>query len=88
MADTGGVDDAIDGVRLGFANTVRRGSIAVVGASGTGMQEVTTIIHRAGRGIAQALGCGGRDLSDRVGARTMVSALGLLGVRAGRRQHQ
>ena len=67
-----------DGVRLGFANVVRRGSIAVVGASGTGMQEITTIIHRAGGGISQAIGCGGRDLSDRVGARTMVSALALL----------
>ena len=32
----------IDGVPLGFANAVRRGAIGVVGASGTGTQQVTS----------------------------------------------
>src|SRR5205085_609753 len=31
----------IDGVPLGFANAVRRGAVGVVGASGTGTQQVT-----------------------------------------------
>lgn len=57
----------INGRPLAFANVVRRGSIGVVGASGTGIQEVTCCIHRLGGGITQAIGTGGRDLSDKVG---------------------
>lgn len=68
----------LNGVGLGFANVVRRGSIGVVGASGTGMQEITTLLHRAGLGISQAIGTGGRDLSERVGGITTLQALELL----------
>ncbi len=68
----------INGVPLGFANVVRRGPIAVVGATGTGMQEITARVHRLGSGISQAIGCGGRDLSAHVGGRTMRAALALL----------
>jgi len=57
----------LDGKPLGFANAVRRGAIGVVGAAGTGIQEVTSCIHRLGGGVSQALGTGGRDLSDAVG---------------------
>ncbi len=67
----------IDGVPLGFANVVRRGPVAVVGASGTGMQEVTARLHRLGTGVSQVVGCGGRDLSDAVGAATMVRGIEL-----------
>ena len=38
----------VNGVPLGFANVVRRGPIGVVGASGTGTQEVTVRIHQLG----------------------------------------
>lgn len=68
----------INGVPLGFANVVRRGSVAVIGASGTGMQEVTSRLHRLGLGVSHAIGCGGRDVTDAVGARTMVAALSLI----------
>ena len=68
----------LNGVPLGFANVVRRGSIGVIGASGTGLQEVTCLIDRAGLGISQAIGAGGRDLSERVGGIAMLQALGLL----------
>ena len=54
----------VNGVPLGFANVVRRGPIGVVGASGTGMQEVTARVHNLGSGVSQALGTGGHDLSD------------------------
>ena len=57
----------VNGIPLGFANVVRRGSIGVVGASGTGMQEVTCRIHQLGAGVSQALGTGGHDLSAQVG---------------------
>lgn len=36
----------LDGVPLGFANAVRRGRIGLVGASGTGLQQVSCLIHR------------------------------------------
>jgi succinyl-CoA synthetase alpha subunit len=65
----------IDGVPLGFANVVRRGSIGCVAASGTGLQQVTTLIDRAGLGISQAIGTGGRDLSAQVGGATMLAGL-------------
>jgi FdrA protein len=68
----------INGVGLGFANRVRRGPIGVVGASGTGMQLVTARIHQFGGGITHALGAGGRDLSEAVGAITTKQALDLL----------
>ncbi len=68
----------INGVPLAFANVVRRGSIGVVGASGTGTQEVTSLIHRLGEGITQVIGTGGRDLSAAVGGLTTMAALDAL----------
>ena len=68
----------INGIGLGFANRVRRGSIGVVGASGTGTQAVTTHIHNLGGGISHAIGTGGRDLKSEVGAITAHQALDLL----------
>lgn len=65
----------IDGVPLGFANAVRRGSIGVVGASGTGTQQVSCLLHRAGSGISHAIGTGGHDLSQEVGGITMLQGL-------------
>ncbi len=68
----------VNGVGLGFANRVRRGAIGVVGASGTGLQQVTARIHQLGGGITHALGTGGRDLSEKVGAVTARQSLELL----------
>ncbi|HUQ74189.1 MAG TPA: acyl-CoA synthetase FdrA [Burkholderiales bacterium] len=65
----------IDGIPLGFANAVRRGTIGVVGASGTGTQQITCLVHRAGAGISQAIGTGGHDLSQEVGGITMLAGL-------------
>ncbi|HEX8969362.1 MAG TPA: hypothetical protein VF937_15875, partial [Chloroflexota bacterium] len=69
----------VRGVGLGFANVVRRGSIGVVGASGTGVQEITSLVHRAGAGISHAIGTGGRDLHAAVGGVTSLQAIDLLG---------
>jgi FdrA protein len=69
----------VNGVGLGFANAVRRGPIGVIGASGTGLQLVTARIHQLGSGITHALGTGGRDLTEPVGAITALQALDLLG---------
>ena len=42
----------INGVGLCFANEVRSGDIGIVGASGTGSQEVSVQIHKYGYGIS------------------------------------
>jgi FdrA protein len=68
----------INGTGLGFANRVRRGPIGLVGASGTGLQAVTTHIHNLGGGVSHAIGTGGRDLKAEVGAITAHQALDLL----------
>jgi succinyl-CoA synthetase alpha subunit len=65
----------VNGLPLGFANVVRRGPIGVVGASGTGLQEVTSRIHNLGSGISQALGTGGHDLSEAIGGISMLAGL-------------
>jgi len=65
----------IDGVPLAFANAVRRGAIGVVGASGTGVQQVTSLIDRMGLGVSHALGTGGRDLRAEIGGATMLAAI-------------
>lgn len=65
----------IGGVPLGFANNVRRGAIGLVAASGTGLQEVTTQIHRMGGGISHAIGTGGRDTQAAVAAITMLQGI-------------
>jgi FdrA protein len=69
----------INGAGLGFANVVRRGPIGVVGASGTGTQEVTCLIDALGSGISQAIGTGGRDLSRDVGGLAMQQGIAVLG---------
>ncbi len=68
----------IGGVPLGFANVVPHGDIGIIGASGTGIQEVSCLIARAGRGISHAIGTGGRDLKAEVGAITTLMAIDAL----------
>lgn len=65
----------VSGVPVAFANVVQQGNIGVIGASGTGIQEVTTLIDRLGSGVSQAIGTGGRDLSEPIGAITMLDAI-------------
>jgi FdrA protein len=65
----------LGGVGLCFANAVRKGNIAIVGASGTGSQEIAARIHDFGGGITQIIGTGGRDLSEKVGGIMMIDAL-------------
>lgn len=68
----------VSGAGLGFANAVRRGPVGIVGAAGTGIQEVSCLLDRFGVGISHALGCGGRDLSAAVGGATAFAALDAL----------
>ena len=68
----------INGVALGFGNIVDTGPIGIVGASGTGIQELTVLLDRSGLGISQAIGTGSRDLSDDVCGITTLQAIKLL----------
>lgn len=62
----------INGIPLCFANVVNKGDIGIVGASGTGTQEVTVIIDKLGGGVSQVIGTGGRDLRSEVGGIMML----------------
>jgi FdrA protein len=68
----------INGMPLGFANVVRRGSIGLVAASGTGLQEVSCHIHHLGAGVSQAIGTGGRDLHEAIGGLSMIQGIAML----------
>lgn len=68
----------ISGVPLAFANNVPEGDIGIIGASGTGIQEVSCQIARHGKGISHAIGVGGRDLKAEVGGTTTLMALDVL----------
>jgi FdrA protein len=65
----------IDGVPIGFANVVKRGRIGLVGASGTGLQEVMCLLDRSGEGISQVIGVGSHDLHPQVGGIMMRAGL-------------
>lgn len=68
----------INGAALGFANKVPRGGVGLVSAAGTGLQGVTCGIARRGAGVSQAIGTGGRDLSEAVGGAMMLQGLAAL----------
>ncbi|HEU0160536.1 MAG TPA: acyl-CoA synthetase FdrA [Hyphomicrobiaceae bacterium] len=68
----------LGGAPLGFANRVPRGDIGLIGASGTGLQEVSVLIAAAGRGVSEAIGVGSRDLSLEVEALATLAAIDLL----------
>ncbi len=66
------------GVGLGFANRVERGPVGIVGASGTGIQELCSLLDRRGVGVSHAIGTGSRDLSAEVGGLMTEAGLALL----------
>jgi len=68
----------IAGAPLAFANAVPRGDTGIVSASGTGLQEVSTLLARSGKGVSHGIGVGGRDLSEAVGGRMTLAALDML----------
>ncbi len=68
----------LGGVGLGFCNVVRAGGVGIVGAAGTGIQEVMAAVDAAGGGVSSALGTGGRDVSNAVGGLAMTQAIEML----------
>ena len=65
----------INGVGLGFANALPTGTVGIVSAAGTGLQEVSTILAGFEVGISQAIGTGGRDLSKKVGGLMAIAGI-------------
>lgn len=65
----------INNKALAFANVVKKGNIGIVGASGTGTQEVSVIVDRLGKGVSQVIGTGGRDLHQDIGGLMMLQGL-------------
>ena len=68
----------INGTPLAFANKLARGSIGIIGASGTGTQEVSCLICEAGGGVSHAIGVGGRDLKKEISGITTLMAIDAL----------
>lgn len=69
----------INGVGLGFANSVNKGPVGIVGASGTGCQELCVILERFGNlGVSHVIGIGSRDLSEPDGGIGAFQSLELL----------
>ncbi len=66
----------ISGVGIGFSNVVRQGPIGIVGASGTGIQQVSSLVDEVG--VSHAIGTGSNDLKEAVGAITMRMGLKIL----------
>ena len=69
----------VAGVPLGFANAVPRGEVGIVAASGTGLQQVASLLAARGGGVSHAIGVGGRDMTAEVGGLMTLAALDLLG---------
>ncbi|HEX2051677.1 MAG TPA: FdrA family protein [Actinomycetota bacterium] len=68
----------VDGIGLGFANELSPGPVGLVGASGTGIQEIACLLDASGVGVSHAIGVGGRDLGERVAGAMTLHALDVL----------
>jgi FdrA protein len=65
----------INQVPLGIANRIRYGTIGIVASSGTGIQEVSCLLDRAGLGVSCAYGTGARDFTDAIGGISAQTAI-------------
>jgi len=65
----------LGGVALAAGSIVRYGPIGIVGASGSGSQEVACMIEELGCGVTCILGTGGRDLKKKVGGISMKESM-------------
>ncbi len=69
----------INGVGLGFFNVVRDGPVGITGAAGTGIQELSSMLHNLGTGITSAIGTGSNDPKDSIGGITTKMAIRAFG---------
>ncbi len=65
----------IGGVALAAGSINRPGPVGIVGASGSGAQEVGCLIEKCGLGVSEIIGTGGRDLYPEIGGITMKAGI-------------
>ncbi|NLO37615.1 MAG: hypothetical protein GX112_14875 [Clostridiaceae bacterium] len=65
----------LHGIALAAGSIVRPGPVGLVGASGSGAQEVACLIEKGGLGVSAIIGTGGRDLYPEIGGLTMLQGL-------------
>ncbi len=65
----------LDGIALATMSLVNQGPVGIVGASGSGAQEVACIVEKAGSGISALIGTGGRDLYPQIGGLSMIKGM-------------
>ena len=65
----------LNGTVFGFGNRIRKGSVGIIGASGTGIQESSTMLDLFGEGISHGIGVGGRDLRNDIGGVMTMKAM-------------
>ena len=63
----------LGGVAMAAGSIVKYGPVGVIGASGSGSQEVACLIEQMGLGVTCILGTGGRDLRKPVGGVSMMT---------------
>jgi FdrA protein len=68
----------INGIAFLTASVVKKGPVGIVGASGSGTQLIAALVDRQGLGVSQAIGVGGKDLSDEVGGIGMLAGIDAL----------
>jgi FdrA protein len=65
----------LGGKAIAFANVINRGKIGIAAAAGTGLQEVSVLVSRAGSGVSEGLGIGGGDVKSSVGGIMALDAI-------------
>lgn len=65
----------LNGYGIGFANSVFSGNIGLISASGSGLQEVVSLIAKSGGGISQAIGLGGNDMREPINGLSAIEAI-------------
>ena len=65
----------LGGVAMAAGSIVKWGPVGIIGASGSGSQEVACLIEDMGSGVTCILGTGGRDLKKAVGGVSMKADL-------------
>ncbi len=65
----------LDGTALATMSIVDSGPVGIVGASGSGAQELACIVEKAGSGISALIGTGGRDLYPQIGGISMIKGM-------------
>jgi len=68
----------IGGLSLGAGSIITSGRVGIVGASGSGAQEVGCLVESMGDGVSSLIGTGGRDLTPEINGMMMKQGMHLL----------